>query len=143
MKSVQARKLPLEFILPIDGHMKEPLPKTGKDILRVLTMSKKSVEECAAAPLAEVAVSPGDELAIYTTFCWLLEQHRQSLEGLDGQCSLSKDIRIIQDGPDGLPDAYWNSVVYRANQKHIVRTYAKAAQRKVQEIIAGMQPRGE
>lgn len=118
--------------------MKNPLPKAGHDILEVFTMSQKAINRATAAPCVTQPLTLGDELAIYTTFCWLLEQHLQSLEGPDGTCSLSQDIEIIQRGPDGLSNAYWNSVVYRANQKHAVRKYANAAKEKVQEIIADM-----
>lgn len=136
---MQAMHLPLDFILPNGGATtKEPLPKAGHDILEVLTMRPAAINRATAAPSTTTPSSLEDELAIYTTFCWLLEQHLQSLEGPGGTCSLSQDIEIIQRGPDGLSDAYWNIVLYRANQKCILRKYANVAREKVQEIIADM-----
>eukprot|EP00892_Ulva_mutabilis_P007496 jgi/Ulvmu1/5118/UM021_0135.1 len=136
---LQAKNLPLQFFLPKDGGMRgDPLPKTGHDIIKVFTMSARSITEAVEHPLQQLPVSLGDELAIYTTFCWLLEQYQLSMEGPQGTGSLAEDIEIIQRGPDGVSDAYWNCVVYRAGQKSIVRKYLKASRRKLQEIMDEM-----
>lgn len=131
--------MPLGFVLPKTGEIgEEPLPRCGRDIIEVFTMGAKAVQTAAQNPSQRQAMSLGDELAIYTTFCWLLEQHQQALEGPQGTGSLAKDIEIIQCGPDGVSLAYWNCVVYRAGQKSIVRKYLKAARRKVQHIMDDM-----
>lgn len=133
---MQARNLPLQFALPKgEENGDEPLPLSGHDMIGVFVMDAHAVQSASTDPLQKLPLSLGDELAIYTTFCWLLEQRQQLLEGPHGTGSLDRDIEIIQHGPEGLSHSYWSCVVYRAGQKSIVRKYLKAARRKVQCVI--------
>ncbi|CAD7704284.1 unnamed protein product [Ostreobium quekettii] len=80
----------------------------------------------------------GLEMAAATTLVRLLEMKMVEMEGPEGTGRLEDDIKIIEEANSGastMSQSKWSCLVYRAQQKHLVREWLDVSGRHLQDVM--------
>lgn len=103
-------------------------------------LEKGDEQKAASGPTPQqpALVSMGQDMAVYTTLCTLLEVTLNDLEGPEGTGPLQDDVRLVEAGPEGVSDTVWQCIVYRAAQKRIVRQHLDDARKQLQLVMNRM-----